>query len=68
MSKRAYDVFTLVIKFFSHDPQHVTIGLFKAIETTWQALAKNLTKLLDKYGLKKTLLLMSKMKDLISKQ
>ncbi len=31
----------------------MTIGLFKAIKTTSQALAKNLTKLLDQYGLSK---------------
>ncbi len=31
----------------------MTIGLFEAIETTRQALAKRLTKLLDKYGLRK---------------
>ncbi len=31
----------------------MTIGLFEAIEMTRQALAKSLTKLLDKYGLKK---------------
>ncbi len=31
----------------------MTIGLFKAIKTTSQALAKNLTKLIDQYGLNK---------------
>jgi hypothetical protein len=31
----------------------VTIGLFEAIKTTRHALAKSLTELLDKYGLKK---------------
>jgi hypothetical protein len=31
----------------------VTIGLFETIETTWQALAKFLRELLDKYGLMK---------------
>jgi hypothetical protein len=42
MSKGAYNVFALVINFPSNDwqPKHVTIGLFKTIETTWQALAK----------------------------
>jgi hypothetical protein len=30
----------------------VTISLFEATKTTWQALANSLTKLLDKYGLK----------------
>ncbi len=28
------------------------IGLFEATKTTWKALAKSLTKLLDKYGLR----------------
>jgi len=31
----------------------VTIGLFEAIETTRQALAKSLIELLDKYSLRK---------------
>jgi hypothetical protein len=44
----------------------VTIGLFEATETIGQALAKSLTILLDKCGLKKKILFMSKMKDLIS--
>jgi hypothetical protein len=54
MFKRAYDVFALVIKFLGSDwqPKHVTIGLFKAIETTSQALARKLIELLDKYGLR----------------
>jgi hypothetical protein len=30
----------------------VTFSCFEAILTTWQALAKSLTKLLDKYGLR----------------
>jgi hypothetical protein len=55
MFEGAYDVFTLVINFLSNDwqPKHVTISLFEAIKTIGQALAKSLTKLLDKYGLKK---------------
>jgi hypothetical protein len=44
----------------------VIIGLFEATKTTRQALVKSLTQLLDKYGLRKNLLFMSKMKDLIS--
>ncbi len=32
------------------------IGLFETIETTRQALAKKLTKLLDKYGLRKKII------------
>jgi len=44
MSKGAYDVLSLVIA------KHVTIGLFETTKTIRQALAKSLTKLLDKYG------------------
>jgi hypothetical protein len=53
MSKGAYNVFALVINFLSSDwqPKHVTIGLFEATKTT-----RNLTKLLDKYGLKKKII------------
>jgi len=41
----AYDVFALVINFLSSDwlPKHVIIGLFEAIETTRQTMAKSLT-------------------------
>jgi hypothetical protein len=55
MFKGAYDVFALLINFLSNDwqPKHVIIGLFETIKTTRQALAKSLTKLLDKYGLRK---------------
>lgn len=67
MSKRAYDVFALIINVLGNgwQPKHVTSSLFKAIKTIRQALAKNLTKLLHKHDLRKKLLLMSKMKDLI---
>jgi hypothetical protein len=34
----------------------VAIGLFEATKTTRQALAKSLTKLLDKYGLRKKII------------
>jgi len=34
----------------------LTIGLFEIIETTWQALAKSLIELLDKYGLMKKII------------
>jgi hypothetical protein len=40
----------------SRQPKHVTISLFEAIETTSQTLAKILTKLLDKYGLRKKII------------
>jgi hypothetical protein len=55
MSKGANDVFALVIIFLSNDwqPKHVTINLFGATKTIGQALAKSLTELLDKYGLRK---------------
>jgi len=58
MSKGAYDVFALVINFLNNDwqPKHVTIGLFEVTETTSQALARSLTKLLDKYGLRKKII------------
>jgi hypothetical protein len=62
MSKGSYNVFALVINFLSNDwqPKHVTIGLFEAIETTSQTLARNLTKLLDKYGLKRKIIAYAK--------
>ncbi len=55
MSKGAYDVFALAIIFWRSDwcPKHVTIDLFEATKTTWQGLAKSLTNLLDKHGLRK---------------
>ncbi len=54
MSKGAHDIFGLVINFLGFDwqPKHVTIGLFEAIKTNGQALANNLTKLFDQYGLR----------------
>jgi hypothetical protein len=52
MSKRAYDVFALVINFLNNDwqPKHVTIGLFEMTKIIDQALARSLTKLSDKYN------------------
>jgi len=54
MLKCAHVIFIFVIIFLGFDwqPKQVTIGLFKAIETTRQALANNLTKLFDQYGLR----------------
>jgi hypothetical protein len=54
MSKCAHDVFVLVIIFLGSNwkPKHVTFGLFEVIETTRQALTKNLIELLDAYGSK----------------
>jgi hypothetical protein len=46
MSKGAYDVFVLVIKFLSNDWElkHVTIGLFETTEIIGQTLVRSLTK------------------------
>ncbi len=58
MSKGAYDVFALVINFWGNDWQskHVIISLFEATKTIGQTLARTLTKLLDKYGLRKKII------------
>lgn len=51
----AHDGFALLINFLGNDwklKKH-TIGVFESLDTTWQALARNLTKLLDQYGLRK---------------
>jgi hypothetical protein len=55
MSKGAYDIFCLVINFLNEnwEPKKLTISLFKATETTSQALTRNLRKLLDSYRLNK---------------
>jgi len=62
MSKGAYDVFALVINFLGSDwqPKHLAIGLFEATKTTSQALVRSLTKLLDKYGLRKNIIVVVK--------
>jgi len=58
MSKTAYNIFTLVINFLDENwpPKKVTINLFEAIETTGQALARNLNELLDSYGSNKIII------------
>jgi hypothetical protein len=58
MSKGTYDIFALVINFLDENwqPKKVTIGLFEIIKTTSQALARNLRKLLDSYGLGKKII------------
>jgi len=55
MSKRAYDIFVLVINFLGTDwqPKHIAIGLFEAFDTSEHALTKDLTKLLNTYDLRK---------------
>ncbi len=54
MSKGTHDVFALVINFLNEkwQPQHMTIRLFEANETTRQAMARNLIELLDQYDLR----------------
>ncbi len=54
MSKGAHDVFVLVIIFlrFNWKPKQVIIGLFEAVETIRQMLARNLIELLNAYGLR----------------
>jgi hypothetical protein len=58
MSKGAYDIFAVVINFLdeSWQPKKVTIGLFEAIKTIGQTLARNLIKFLDSYGLSKKII------------
>jgi hypothetical protein len=59
MSKGAHNVFALVINFFNEEwnPQHITIGLFEASETTRQTLARSyLVELLDQYDFKKKII------------
>jgi len=53
-SKGAHDIFAFVINFlgFGWQPKQVTIGLFETIEITRITLSKNLTNLLDQYGLR----------------
>jgi hypothetical protein len=58
MFKGVYVVFALMINFLCNkwQPKHVIIGLFEATETIGQTLARSLTKLLDKYGLRKKII------------
>ncbi len=58
MSKDGHDIFTLMINFLGDDwqPKHITLGLFEPIDIIRQTLAKNLTKLLDSYALKRKII------------
>jgi hypothetical protein len=58
MFKGAHDIFSNVINFlgFYQQPTHVIIGLFEATKIINQALATNLIKLFDQYGLRKKLI------------
>jgi len=53
-SKGVHDIFTLVINFLGSNwqPKQVTIGLFETTKITKITLSKNLTNLLDQYGLR----------------
>jgi hypothetical protein len=55
MSKGVDDIFAFVINFLRVDwqPKHILIGLFEAYDTSMHALAKDLTRLLNKYDLRK---------------
>jgi hypothetical protein len=55
MSKGGNNIFALVIQFLRVDlqPKHITFGFFEATNTNGQALAINLTELLNIYGLKR---------------
>jgi hypothetical protein len=55
MSKGGHHIFTLVINFLRVDWQlkHIIFGPFKAKDNSGQTLARNLTKLLDNYALKR---------------
>jgi len=55
MSKGGHDIFALVINFVGANwqPKHITVGLFEVIDIRGQTLDKNLTKLLDIYGLRR---------------
>jgi hypothetical protein len=54
MFKGAHDVFILVIIFWGSNwkSKHVVLGLFEAIKTKGQELAKYFIELLDAYGLR----------------
>jgi hypothetical protein len=58
MSKAGHDVFALVINFLGVDwqPKHITLGLSKPIDNSGQTLAKNLTKLMDSYALRRKII------------
>jgi hypothetical protein len=58
MSKGAYDIHALVIKFLGFDwqPKHIAIGLFEAFDTSRHALPKDLIKLLCKYDSRKKII------------
>ncbi len=58
VSKRAYEIFALVIKFLGRDyqPKHITIGLFEVMDDSGPTLAKDLIELLRKYNLREKII------------
>jgi hypothetical protein len=58
MSRIAYDIFALIINFLDENwqPKKVTINLFEATKMIDQTLTRNLSELLDFYGLKKKII------------
>ncbi len=58
ISKDAHDIFVHVISFLGSDwqPKHLIICLFEATKTNGQALANNLTKSFNQYGLRNKIL------------
>jgi hypothetical protein len=58
MSKGVYDIFAFIINILGNDwhPKYIILGLLEPIKTIWQALVQNLTNLLDKYSLRKNIL------------
>ncbi len=56
--KGTYDIFALGINFLGRNwqPKHIIVGLFEAMDTSSQVLAKDLIELLGKYNLKKKII------------
>jgi hypothetical protein len=67
MSNGTHDIFALVVYFLERDwvLRHITIGLFKASETSRHELATNLKNLLKQFGLIKETITYVKDKGLI---
>jgi hypothetical protein len=64
MSKGAHDIFDFIINVLGSNwqPKQLTIGLFETTGTIRQALANNLTKLVDQYGLRNKIIVMLRMR------
>jgi hypothetical protein len=53
MSKRAHDVFVVIVNFLSTnwEPKHIIIGLFEANDTNGATMAMKFKHILDKFAL-----------------